>query len=662
MPIFSGFGALGHVGGSTDPGAHQPGAAIGHAPSAQVRGKPMGWWPSSIRGQLLAGLLLLEVLSVGLFAAVLTRQQIIRGRQLIEQRLAYEANALAMQSAEAMTANRPAWVSLSVNMTGQSPTLAFAKLTNADGKVLFVSRGQAEDSRLEPEELAQIPRLNDQMARVFTLPGNRMEGVRALYSNGRVSGFVWVQYDQSVLREQVASILGDILVFGFIWGLASTLLLLLMSRPISRTLAVLHRGTRALMDAPESSGSFPLPVVQHNEFAELIEAFNRMVASIDEQRSGLNDTLSMLDSMLANAPIGLAFFDRHFRFVRVNHVFSEMTGIPLSRHLGRTLLELLPQPLAKQLQVAVSKVFESEEPVRNLEFSGQSAPIKRPWVWLVSGYPVRTAPLQVRWVGMIVLDTSERKRNEDALRRTEKLAAAGRLAASIAHEINNPLEAITNLLYLLRNYCELGDPAMNYVEMAEHEARRIAEITQQTLRFYRQPTSPSRTNLADLLDSVLSLYQVRLRNQGIRVERRYDPETDLFCFAGELRQVIANLVSNAIDATAAGGRLIIRARRSCHWQNPHLDGVRFTVADTGIGFDPAVREHIFEAFFTTKEVTGTGLGLWVSHEIILKHHGLVHVRSRSTSSGKPSGTVFQLFFPDNQNLAAFVRQPIELSA
>ena len=320
-----------------------------------------------------------------------------------------------------------------------------------------------------------------------------------------------------------------------------------MASSISRPLALLHRGTRALMTSPETGGSFPLPVTVENEIGDLIEAFNRMVASIQEQRSGLSDTLSLLDSMLANAPIGLAFFDRSCRFVRVNQVFAGMTGVPLSRHLGRTLPELLPHPVAQELENAVQRVFVGEEPVRNLELSNPSPSSERgqpslSWTWLASAYPVRTTPQQVRWVGVIVLDASDRKRSEEALRRTEKLAATGRLAASIAHEINNPLEAITNLLFLLRNFCQLEDPALNYVAMAEQEAQRIAEITQQTLRFYRQSTLPTRARISELLDSVLSLSQSRLNALNIEVQREYDPEIDLFCFAGELRQVFANLV------------------------------------------------------------------------------------------------------------------------
>jgi signal transduction histidine kinase len=192
--------------------------------------------------------------------------------------------------------------------------------------------------------------------------------------------------------------------------------------------------------------------------------------------------------------------------------------------------------------------------------------------------------------------------------------------------------------------------------MAEHEAHRIAEITQQTLRFYRQSTLPTRAKMSELLDSVLSLYQSRLNTLNINVERKYDPEIDLFCFAGEVRQVFANLVSNAIDATVSGGRLLARARRSRNRKEPAQTGIRFTVADTGAGMEPAVRERIFEAFFTTKEATGTGLGLWVSHEIIAKHRGLVHVRSRTAAQGKTSGTVFQIFIPDNPDLAAQAKQ------
>jgi PAS domain S-box-containing protein len=605
---------------------------------------------------MLAGLVLLEVLSVGLFAALLTEQQGYRVQVRAQSWLAYESASLASQVSEALEEQRPGWISSSVKTIGESPNIAVAKVTDLAGNVLFISKGDADQAVLDPAERSQIPLIGRDSARQFTLSGNRWEGVRPIYTNNQLRGYAWVEFDKSAAREQLAAILRDTLVFGIIWVMASVLLVFLMARSIAQPLSVLHRGTRDLMTSPESTGNFPLPVAVHNEIGDLIEAFNRMVASLAEQRAGLNDTLSLLDSMLANAPIGLAFVDRNCRFVRVNQIFADLTGVTVSRHLGRTLTDLLPASVAKEVENAVQHVFSSEEAVRNLELNGEGGKPRRPWTWLISAYPVRTTPTQVRWVGVIALDASDRKRSEEALRRSEKLAVTGRLAASIAHEINNPLEAITNLLFLLRNFSDLPEGAQQYATMAEYEVRRIAEITQQTLRFYRQPTQPARATLSELLDSVLSLNQGRISALDIRLERDYEPELSLFCFAGEIRQVFANLVGNAIDASSAGGRLLLRARRSRDWKNPAQTGIRFAIADNGAGMEPEIREHIFEAFFTTKEVTGTGLGLWVSLEIILKHHGLVRVRSRAATQGNGKapatiGTVFEVFIPDNPSFA-----------
>jgi PAS domain S-box-containing protein len=612
----------------------------------------MRWWPRSIRWQMLAGLVLLEALSIGLFTALLIRQQAHEVHVHMLHRLEHQANSMALQASEALQQQRTSWVGLSVKMMGDAPSVAFAKVTDPSGNVLYASQGEPEQMTLDAAERAQIPLLAKGGPRVFALGTDRWEGVTYIVTGTDLRGYAWVESDRAWDFEQLNSVLRSTVIFGVIWIAASGLLVFMMARSISGPLATLHEGTRALMNSPEDSGNFPMPVPIRNEIGDLIEAFNRMVASIGEQRAGLNDTLSLLDSMLANAPIGLAFFDRRCRFVRVNQVFADMTGVSLSRHLGRTLPELVQQPVAQILEDTVLKVFAEEEPVRNLELSGQGGNAGRPWTWLASAYPVRTNPQQVRWVGVIVLDASDRKRSEEALRKTEKLAATGRLAASIAHEINNPLEAITNLLFLLRNFCELEDPALNYVAMAEHEAKRISEITQQTLRFYRQSTMPTRANMGELLDSILSLYHGRLHALNIQVEKDYDAEMDLFCFSGELRQVFANLIGNAIDASVVEGRLLIRVRRSHNWKDPGQEGVRFAVADTGAGMERAVRERVFEAFFTTKEVTGTGLGLWVSHEIIVKHRGLVHVRSRTAQAGRGSGTVFEIFIPDDPNLAA----------
>ena len=342
----------------------------------------MRWWPRSIRWQMLAGLLLLELLSVGLFAVVLVKQQTDEVRLRAEQRLSYEARSLALQAREALLEERPGWVGLSVKMMGEAPTVSVAMVTDPAGNMLFVSEGDADQVTLGPVERAQIPLVRHEEPRVFTNSRGQWESVQAIYTGTEQRGFAWVEFDQSWARLQLHSILRDTLLFSVIWMVASAILVLLMAGTITRPLATLHRGTRALMNSPESGGKFPLPVAIHNEIGDLIEAFNRMVASIEEQRAGLNDTLSLLDSMLANAPIGLAFVDSECRFVRVNQVFADMTGSPLNRHLGRTLQELLPKPVARSLEATVQRVFAQEAPVRNQEINGSSGKTVQPWTWL----------------------------------------------------------------------------------------------------------------------------------------------------------------------------------------------------------------------------------------------------------------------------------------
>jgi PAS domain S-box-containing protein len=611
----------------------------------------MRWWPRSIRWQMLLGLVLLEALSIGLFAVVLFRFQEHDIRNRATDRVAHQATSLAAQAQEALGQDRLDWVALSVHIMGEAPSVTCARITDPTGKTLYVGKGEPYMYPLEPVEQAQIARIHGAESRVFNFGDNRWEGVRAIITNGTLRGYAWIESNKDWDSQQVSDMLRGIVIFAVVWIVASVLLVAFAYRAISRPLKTLHKGTRALMTNPEAGDVFPLPVTVDNEFGDLITAFNGMVASIQEQRAGLSDTLSILDSMLANAPVGLAFFDRHLRFVRINQVFANLTEIPLSRHLGRSVSDLFPRDVAEPMEQALEAVFDAEGSFREIELSGLTVETRRPWTWLVSVYPIRTATQQVRWAGIIVRDVSERARSEEALRRTEKLAATGRLAASIAHEINNPLEAITNLLYLLHNFAGLSESALHYVIMAEHEARRISEIAQQTLRFYRQSTLPIRANIGELANSVLDLYRGRLHTMGVEVERRYRAHADLLCFDGEIRQVIANLVGNAVDAIPpTGGRLFVRVRPSHSWDATATPGVRLTVADTGSGMPPDVRSRIFEAFFTTKEATGTGLGLWVSHEIIVKHHGLVRVRSRLVSLGRPSGTVFHIFFPDNENL------------
>ena len=235
------------------------------------------------------------------------------------------------------------------------------------------------------------------------------------------------------------------------------------------------------------------------------------------------------------------------------------------------------------------------------------------------------------------------KRAEEALRKSEKLALAGRMESSIAHEINNPLEAMTNLLYLIRTSDTL-EQAHGFLEVAEQELARVSAITANTLKFYRQGNRPAPVWIPDVLDSALAVYQRRLSSLGIVVEKRILASPPVLGMSGELRQVFSNLVGNALDAMREGGRLRLRVHPAQDVEGSHQAGVRVTIADTGVGIPAEVRPRVLEPFVTTKGDTGTGLGLWISSEIIHKHGGRLSLKSRTADDGS-SGTVFSIFFP-----------------
>jgi signal transduction histidine kinase len=238
-----------------------------------------------------------------------------------------------------------------------------------------------------------------------------------------------------------------------------------------------------------------------------------------------------------------------------------------------------------------------------------------------------------------------RDRANQALIHSEKLALVGRLAATISHEINNPLEAVTNLLYLIE-HSQTDAVTRRYVKMALEELDRVSRIVTQTLRFNRRSDAPSWERVSQILDSALAIYDGRLHNSGISLRREYADADRLYCFSSELRQVFANLISNALDAMGPGGELIIRTRPQAHFRTGEA-GLRISIADTGHGMDERMRRKLFEPFASNKGDKGTGLGLWVSREILNKHHASIRVRSRQKPGG--SGSVFSIWVPEIMN-------------
>jgi PAS domain S-box-containing protein len=246
-------------------------------------------------------------------------------------------------------------------------------------------------------------------------------------------------------------------------------------------------------------------------------------------------------------------------------------------------------------------------------------------------------------------DVTQVRLQDEALRRSEKLAAVGQLASSIAHEINNPLESITNLLFLIQQ-CDTMEEVKHYTMLAQAELARVTEITLQTLRFNRRQSQPAEVDMAELLRTVMSLYTGRIMVRGIDAEMKLILSPRVVSLEGEIRQVVNNLLRNALDAMSTGARLLVRLHPQQNWRSGE-SGVRFTVADTGEGIRPEMRAHLFEPFQTTKEMTGTGLGLWVSKGIVEKHGGYIRTRTRR---GAGHGTVFSVWLPvgGSSNLAA----------
>ena len=249
-----------------------------------------------------------------------------------------------------------------------------------------------------------------------------------------------------------------------------------------------------------------------------------------------------------------------------------------------------------------------------------------------------------RTIGMVLVlrDLTDQRRSEAVLRSTDKLASMGRLAASVAHEIHNPLDAIANLLYLLDHSKQLDEASREHVRLASEELNRVTNISEQMLTFSRESRVPVPVKLRDLLDNVLVLYQARLTASQIQVIKRYEDVLEVRAFPGELRQVFSNLIGNALDAMGPRGCLTLHVRPSRDWTNIDRQGVRVTVSDTGTGISQTDQQRISEAFYTTKGEKGTGLGLWVSSGIVRKYGGILRFRSRT---GDGHGSVFQVFLP-----------------
>jgi signal transduction histidine kinase len=331
---------------------------------------------------------------------------------------------------------------------------------------------------------------------------------------------------------------------------------------------------------------------------------------------------------LEHVPDVFVTFDREFRFTYRNAAAVEEMAHAGKVDLEKSLWELFPEVRNTVVETNFRRAMEQGVPVE-FEYFNEAA---------TRWYQFRAYPLPNDGIIVYARDTTEARMAEQVLRRSEQLAASGRLAASIAHEINNPLEAVTNLLFLAKMDLTLTVDTRKFIELADNELRRLSHIAARSLKFYRQRTAPALAQMEELLEAVIFFHEREIEKRSIDLDRRYRPAPSVLCLPGEIQQVLTNLLGNALEALSPGGRLVVAVRPT---EDPAgCAGVAVTVADNGYGMEPETLKRLFHPFVTTKGESGTGLGLWVSKGILDKHHGTIMVRS------KPGiGTVFRFFLP-----------------
>ena len=336
--------------------------------------------------------------------------------------------------------------------------------------------------------------------------------------------------------------------------------------------------------------------------------------------------------------------DRNGTVTFMNPVAETLTGTSSAAAQGKDILSVFPilneftgqaaeNPVKKVMTLGRVVGLANHTVIRHAD--GRLIPIED------SAAPIRDDRLQLIGVVLVFRDVSAERKSQDILRKTEKLAAAARLSATVAHEINNPLEAVVNLIYIAKSDPDAPPSVVRQLTVAEQEIERVAHITRQTLGFYRESNAPERVRINDLLDAILSVYSNKLESARIEVKREFSECPPVHAVAGELRQAFSNVLANAIDAVGEFGAIAVSTRSIAEGEGSTIEVV---IADSGTGVSSADLEHIFEPFFTTKKDVGTGLGLWVTKEIVERHGGSIDVSPTNGLDGL-QGAAFTLRLP-----------------
>jgi PAS domain S-box-containing protein len=344
-----------------------------------------------------------------------------------------------------------------------------------------------------------------------------------------------------------------------------------------------------------------------------------------------------LAAIVASSDDGIVSKDLNGVVTSWNAGAERIFGYRPEEIVGRSITTIIPPELQDDEKMILAKIRRGER-IEHFETVRLTKDGERLHVSLTIS-PVRDKNGKVIGAAKIMRNVTQRKKLEEALHTSERLASVGRLAATVAHEINNPLEAIVNNIYLARHDKSLPQKVSRYLEVADQELARVSSLAQQTLGFYRDNGGPNWVSVATVVSEVLSIYDRKLHYKAVQLENNIANDLQLYIQQGELRQVLSNVIANAIDASREGGRIRITSR-VCSLTSRRM--MRITVADNGIGMSDEVKRKLFTPFFTTKEQVGTGLGLWHTKSLLEKQGGQIRLRSRQ---GEKSGTVVSIFLP-----------------
>ncbi len=368
-----------------------------------------------------------------------------------------------------------------------------------------------------------------------------------------------------------------------------------------------------------------------------LDELQKSSTELHESREWLRTTLhSIGDAVIACGA------DSNVEFM--NNVAEELTGWSMAEAIGKPLQQvfhIIHELTREDAENPVEKVRRMNTVIGLANHTALVSRNGTEYVIDDSAAPIRDKDGSMIGIVLVFRDVTDQRRTEAALIATEKLAVAGRLAASIAHEIHNPLDSVANLHYLLARENDL-DKRTEYLEMAQQELKRTMQISRTLLNLYREPIAPVDVDLKELLEGVLLLLQRRLDNQGIRVRQDFGGSFVVEGFPAELRQVFANVIANAVDAAGPEGRILIRMR-GLPAEEFRGAGVVIQILDSGPGITDQASQKLFQPFFTTKGEQGTGLGLWVSSGIVQKHGGTIRIEN--SNDAELAGVSVRVYLP-----------------